>query len=177
MGSYQKIHDLANKFATLTEMFVAPKNPIQKHDELASQFQDYLIGKLHIILNELGGDLMVMKERKFAPAMRLLLNKLYQDLIGIYKDIHSATPYLGAQELINYVDKRPNNIILDNLNFLIQEHLNKTNEKSMTGKLMQHPGIKSLEKLRELTQYAKDFMSKNPMPNFSGSTTVRPPKL
>jgi trans-2-enoyl-CoA reductase len=160
----QKVFELANKFASLSDetAFLPTNDPVKTHEHLLSKFQEQLIQKLHRVINDMEGEMAVLKDRSFHPKMTALLNKLYQDLISIYKNIHQRTPYIGARELIDYVLTRPNNAVIDNLDFLIKDHLDKTNETELqTGKLLQHPQMKSLDALKDLAEYARDFININ----------------
>jgi len=166
-----KVLQLAEKFAILAEhtSFLPANDPILAHENKLIKFQEHMIRKLHVIISELGGEILVLKDRQFNPEMTKLLYQLYQQLITIYNDIHESTPYVGAQELIDYVAKQ--RAIIDNLDFLIKDHLNKTNDHFQTGKLLQHPQMKSLHALPELTSYLQDFIKINPAPPFSGELT------
>jgi hypothetical protein len=168
----QQIIELANKFANLTSYMSTNST----NEDLINKFQEHMIRKLHTIISNLGGEILVLKNRQFDPKMSALLQKTYQDLITIYQDLHQTDPYNGARKLIDYVLGRNTGMVLDNLDFLIKNHLQKTNESMITGKLLQHPQIKSFHELKELANYAKDFITINPLPTFSGTPTMRPPK-
>lgn len=162
---YQAILQQTEQFLSLAQntinQSVAPEVSLQ-HDRLF-KFHEHLSKTLLRIISELGSEISTLKDRTFDSKMLGLLSKTYQGLINIYKHITENDPYLAAQELIRLVLEKPNAAVIDNLDFLAKHHLQSTNESLRTGKLLQHPQINSLDKLKELANYCKTFIGKYPM--------------
>lgn len=177
--SIQKILDMAEKFVSLADEGTSPDNEkYQEQRNRLSKFYDHFTRQLRIIINEMGGDLFMLKERKFDPKMFSLFAKTYQELITINKSIQEDKPYRAAEKLVQYVFDRPTKMILDNLDFLAKHHLKVTNEDFVTSDRLQHPQIRSIEALNELATELKDYMTQHPLivpPGSAGSETPTEP--
>jgi hypothetical protein len=126
----------------------------------------------------MGGNLYMLKERKFDHKMFALFAKTYQELITINKSIQEDKPYRAAEKLVQYVFDRSTKIILDNLDFLAKHHLKITNEDFVTSTQLQHPQIRSIDALKQLATELKDYMIQHPLivpPGSAGSETPTEP--
>jgi hypothetical protein len=153
------VQRLANKIAH--EHFTDEKLKQQK-DRLEEFYYD-TTGALKNIVNELAGDLFILKEKGFNPELRQLLIKIYQQIIDLYKDIDPRDPYPGTLNLINWANAKQNKAILENLEFLIENHLKK-HEVSFYGKdNLKQPKVFSISKFCQLIPKLKKYIQDNPM--------------
>lgn len=131
--------------------------------EMLEKFQDIFSRKLRAILGELDGDILTLRERKFDPKMWRLVVRVKSDLEEIFKPINNSKPYVAAQKLVNYVANKT--AILDNLDFLIQQHLQATESEvrlpMMPG--VRHAQVKAFKELKELAGKLQQHMENNPL--------------
>ena len=67
-----------------------------------------------------------------------------------------------AEKLIRYILNKPNASVIDNLIFLTQHHIDKTNVNFSKSQYLQHPQSNALNNLKALALYAKNFIIKYP---------------
>jgi hypothetical protein len=155
--SRQLLEKLANKFAH--EHFEA-KNNINK-EKFESFYYDN-VGQLKQIIGEMSGDLLILKEKNFPLDLRQLFGKIYQQILGLYKDIDPEDPYPGTLNFINWANAKHNKSLLENLDFLIEKHLEKS-EVAFYGKdILKQPKVSSIKKLMKLIPELKQFIIDNP---------------
>lgn len=176
MSSNEKVFKLIEKFVVLAEQEAPTNMKYQAQREKLAQFYDYFTGNLRAITNELGGDIVVLRERKFNSKMLKMMSDVYQDLIELGKSISSEKPYDAAEKLVNYVLNKPTGPVIDNLDFLAKHHLKTTNVDFLEDKMLKHPQIRSLDKLKILSNQLSKFMAENPLilpPSPSGPPSPR----
>lgn len=156
--STKLIQKLANKF--LETHFEPDK--LEKQKETFEDFYYENLGVLKAILNEMSGDLLILKEKELSLDLRQLLGKIYQQIIDLYKDIDPRDPYPGTNHLINWASSKTNKSILENLDFLIKKHLEKS-EISFEGKdKLKQPQANSIARFLDLIPQLKQFILNNP---------------
>lgn len=183
--SVQKLLEMAETFVALADeaaregtVIKTPNQEYQEQRNRLSEFHDHFTRKLRATINEMGGDMFMLKERRFDPKMFALLSKVYQELITLFKSIQSDKPYRAAEKLVHYVTDRPTKMVLDNLNFLAKHHLQVTNEDFVPSARLQHPQFRSIDDLENLAAGLKKFMEDNPLivpPGAAGSETPTEP--
>lgn len=181
--SIQKILEMAEKFVTLADEGTVIKTPhnMEYEDQRnrLSKFYDHFTRQLRVIINEMEGDLWMLRQRKFDSKLLKALSGVREELITIFKGIQEDKPYRAAEKLVNYVTNRSSKMILDNLDFLAKHHLQVTNEDFVPSPRMQHPQVHSLDALNKLATELKEFMEKNPLIVPPGATEsempTRPP--
>jgi hypothetical protein len=176
--SVQKILEMAEKFVTLADEGTPHNQEYQEQRTKLSDFYDHFYRQLRAIVNEMGGDLFMLRERKFDPKMFGIFSKVYQELITLSKSIQEDKPYRAAEKLISYVTDRPTKMVLDNLNFLAKHHLQVTNEDFVPSARLQHPKIRSIDALNALAAQLKKHMEQNPLivpPGMSKTETPTEP--
>lgn len=160
--SYRQILKLAQKFETSYQS-LNDTNFQNEQQKMLGNFYENFYRKILNIINELNGDLTVLKERQFDDKMTKLLSKIHNDLIDIIKKTDPHKPYGGANQLIHFVLEKPNSSIIDNLDFLAKHHIANTNINIITGPVVGHPKITSLDHLKSLAKQLQDFINKNPI--------------
>lgn len=160
MSSNKKVFELIEKFVVLAEQDDVNVR-YQAQRDMLNKFYEHFVGNLRTILGEFSGDMKVLKERNFNPKMFQLLTGVYHDVVDITKSVSSDKPYASAEKLINYVTHRPTSLVIDNLDFLIKHHLKLTNVDFLEGKVLQHPQIRSLDKLKALSNQLRKFMDEH----------------
>lgn len=157
-----KLFSLIDKFATMVlEDPINSKYQAQRN--MLAKFYEHFHGNLRAIINELGGDILVLRDQNFDPKMQKMINKVYQDIIDINKEIKMEKPYQAAEKFVKYVLDKPNKAIISNLDFLAKHHVKAISSELPSGKMMKHPQINSLEKLTALAEHAKQFMETHPL--------------
>ena len=171
----QRLIQLADKFADKTEytqiLDPNPKTPSKSDLDQKFQFQrsqffklaEMFRDKLRSVINEMDGDYVALKERDFDPKMLKLFGQVKWHLIEIYKKISEDKPYQSAEKLIEYVNSRHTRAVIDNLEFLIQHHLQQTAVSFTPSQHMENLKVKSLQHLIDLANGLKLFMEKNPL--------------
>lgn len=160
--SYSKILQLATKFAHKS-LITLDDIRFQDQKDMLNNFQQDFYRKLSKIINQLNGDIFVLKKRNFDSKMMKLLAKVNKDLIEIVRNLNQDNPYIITGNFINYVLGKPNGPIIDNLDFLAKHHINKTNEEFQIGPMLKHPEITSLDELKSLAQNLQNFMKEHPL--------------
>lgn len=164
--SIKKVLEMAERFVTIAEETVlqSPANIEYKaqRDKL-SQFYDMFYRQLRAIISEMGSDLGTLKMRGFDTAMWQMFGKVYHNLIDISKQINEDKPYIAGEKFVHYVLGKEGAMTLDNLNFLIKHHLQKTNVDFVPSKSFKHPEARSLELAKKLAMHVKKFMEENPL--------------
>jgi hypothetical protein len=181
--SIQKVLEMAEKFVTLAEEpgGTAIKTPhnleYQAERNRLIEFYDHFTRQLRIIINEMGSNLGTLKAREFDHKMFKMLGSAYQSLIDIYKEAKENKPYIAAEKLVRYTLERPNNIVLDNLDFLAKHHMQNTNVDFKPSKALRHPEFHSIDDLKRLALELKKYMAENPLITAPGQSTLPPPRL
>lgn len=177
--SIQKILEMAEKFVTLADEGTVIKTPhnmkYEDQRNRLSKFYDHFTRQLRIIINEMEGDIWMLRQRKFDPNLLKIFPAIRERLITLFKSIDEARPYIAAEKLVFYVTNRSTKMVQDNLNFLAKHHLQITNEDFVPSPRMQHPQVHSLDALNKLATELKDFMEKNPLIVPPGATESETP--
>lgn len=164
--SIQKILDMANEFIAQAEgeVSLTPTNTdYQEQRDKLAQFYDFFAKQLRRIINEMGGDMFVLKERGFDPKLLKKFAEVQDALVKIMKSIDEDKPYIAAEALVQFATERMTAAILENLDVIIAHHLQKTNVDFGTSKLLKHPEVDSLKNISALAKQLKRFMEKNPL--------------
>lgn len=171
----QKLLELADKFADL-----AQKSPINvefhAQRQRFSDFFEMFRKNLRTIVGEMGSEITTLKARDFDPKMLAMLNKVYHDVIEIYRTTKQDDPYAAAGKLVQLVLEKPNGPIIDNLDFLAKHHLKQTNVDFGESESLRHPQMRSLELLKTLAGHLKQFMATYPLVK-PPSQSIRPVSL
>jgi len=152
------IQKLANKF--LEHHFDNDK--MEKQKEMFEIFYYDKVGELKSIINEMSGDLLLIKEKHLHLDIRQLFGKVYQQIIDLYKEIDPQDPYPGTLNLINWANSKTNKSILENLDFLIQKHLEKNETLLYGAKKLKQPQVVSINHFLTLIPALKQFILDNP---------------
>lgn len=131
--------------------------------ERLTNFAHDLHLKLRMLLGEMEGDLMVLRERKLDKNVWKIFAKLWSDLIEIAKSIDPNDPYTAGNKLVSYVKNRPYRAIIENLEFLIKNHLKNTEVEFTPTSFFQPLQVRSLKLLQELANQIEKYMQENPM--------------
>jgi hypothetical protein len=131
--------------------------------EKLEQFYHDLHMKFRVMLNEMEGDLRTLKEKDFPKNLLKSFFQVWYDLIDISKQLDVKDPYVAADKLVQYVKQRPHRSIIDNLDFLIQHHMQKNEIDTQTGSMLQQVQVKSLKLLKELASRLEQYMTENPL--------------
>jgi hypothetical protein len=156
--SNKLIQKLANKF--VGTHFEADK--LEKQKEVFESFYYDNVAELKAILNEMSGDLWILKEKNLPLDLRQLLGKIFQQVLDLYKDINPKEPYSGTLNLVNWANSKTNKAILENLNFLIQKHLEKNEINFYGTDSLKQARVSSIARLLEVVPKLKQFMLDNP---------------
>lgn len=183
--SIQKVLEMADRFIALAEgeddggtVIKTPHN-LEYQDQrtrLLDFFEDFK-RKLRRITNEMGGDLFVLRERKFDRHFLKKLISVYQNLIEIYRKIDKDKPYIAAEKLARYVLDESS---IDELEYILVKFVEDTNVDFAPSNLLQHPQITSLTALKELAAYVRGYMEQNPLiqpPGQSAPPAARLPDI
>jgi hypothetical protein len=163
---YQKVFEMAEKFATLSggTVFKTPADKeYQAQRDRFQKFSDHFKRNLKVIINEMSGELHTLKERNFNSKMMQLFARVYNILIEIFKMIDETKPYIAAEKLVHYITERPNSAVIDNLDFLAKHHLKKTNVDFRAGPTLSQPEIRSLDMIKKLSIQLREHMAKYPV--------------
>lgn len=163
---HQKILDMVEKFAALSGGTVVQNpsdNDYQVQRDRFQRLSDHFQRNLRAITNEMGGELFLLKERKFDAPMTKMLARVYQVLIDILTIIDHNKPYMAAEKLVHYVLDKPNSAIIDNLDFLAKHHIKQTNVDFQIGKIIRQPTIRSIDALKKLAMQLQEHMAKYPI--------------
>ena|SRR5258708_7657620 len=125
-----------------------------------SEFSHQLYTRFRLIISELEGDLMTLRERQFDRDMQKITIKVWQDLHQIAKIFNQDKPYIMAQKIIDYVKSRHTPAILENLDFLAKHHLQQTHEGPPS---KFHAQFRSIQLLFNLSEYLEKYMTEHPM--------------
>lgn len=164
----QRVLELANKFADLTQHRPLGNVAFGDQQDRFADFYDKIRTNLRAIISQIGGEITTLKARDFDPKMLALLNKVYQDVIQIYREATPSDPYAAAGKLVQLVLEKPNGPIIDNLDFLAKHHLAQTNTNFKETQLLKHPQMRGLELLKALANHLKQFIATNPLAKPSG---------
>lgn len=146
------------------------------------EFAHHLQTKLRVVLTEMEHDISVLKMRGFDKNMWKLLVEVWQHLEGIYKSFHQDRPYETANKIVNYLNDRNTRAIIENLDFLGQHHVKKTNVDFAPTPNFINPEIRSLKLLMTLSSYLENYVKENPLvekpksPFMNPIITPMPPK-
>jgi hypothetical protein len=143
-----------------------------------AEFAHQLFSRFRLILAEIEGDLVVLRERQFDPDMQKILIKVWRELEQIFKGFNQDKPYLVAQKLVEYVKSRSTRSILDNLDFLAKHHLQQTSEDISPSF---QPQIRSITLLLNLAEHVEKYIAEHPLlpivemaPPLTGKPKVEP---
>lgn len=157
-----KVLQLADKFADMAE-----KSPVNMEfhaqRQRFSDFFEMFRKNLRTIVGEMGGEITTLKARDFDPKMLTLLNKVYHDVIEIYRTTKEYDPYATAGKFVQLVLERPNGPVIDNLDFLAKHHVGQTNVDFRESQSLVNPKIRSLDMLKALANQIKQFMATYPL--------------
>jgi hypothetical protein len=155
-----RVFKLIEKFVALaTEPHINEQYQAQR--DMLSEFHEQFYGGIRSIISELGGDVLVLRGRKFEPSILKMLTKVHNDLVAITREINPDKPYIAAEKLVAYVLDKPNSHIIENLNFLTKHHVKTTNVDVKSTPSFSNPKMQSLDKLKVLAHHLKQFMSQH----------------
>lgn len=158
-----RILQLLEKYADGTANTALLENSgarFQHQRERLAEFAHQTYTRFRLILSELEGDALVLRERDFNPNMQKMLVKVWQDLQQILKSFNTVSPYTVAQKIVEYVNSRSTRSILDNLDFLAKNHLEQTNKNLPKDFL---PKIRSIPLLINLANHLEKYMKEHPL--------------
>lgn len=128
------------------------------------------------LINEMDGDLLVLKHKDVHEDVIKMFSKFTHDLLKLYLDIDPTHPYAGMEKLVNWVDSKQTKNLLENLEFLIQTYLKKEKIEFEQTPNMKHPQFSSIQKLLTIIPKLRNFMVEHPMlPDPRSVSTVPPP--
>ena len=171
-----KLMQLLVKYADEKGTALPPGNihPVSQKAEKDEDFYYDLQMMLRATINELEGDVSILKSRKFDPEMHKLLVSVWRRLEDFYKMLKPSDPWRAAREALSYLENRHNKSVIENLDFLATHHVSKTNVDFTPNKFMVNPEVRSLKLLHKLEQFLKEKIQES-TPAASLQSTVRPP--
>ena len=158
---------LAEELSNKQDKTVAlEKNPtnINVQFETQREFGRKFRMDLRRIHGELSGDILMLKERQFDPKMRLLAEKVKDQVNKILQGVRENNPHTSGWELVDYVLEKPNQDIIDNLDFLTKHHIQATQPKTRfeIRAPLKQAEVNGFQHLTELAQQVKNYMEQNP---------------
>jgi hypothetical protein len=179
--SHEKVCKMIDQFVSLadeiTGQLPAPSVAYKTQRALLDKFYEQLHDSLRAITGELGGEIVVLRERQLDAKMMKMLIKVYQELHAIIRELNREKPYDGAKKLVQLVLEKPSSSIIDNLDFLAKQHLLLTNVDFTAGPMLQHPEMRSLDRLKALATRTRQFMVQHPLIEPPVSAQLPPPRL
>lgn len=176
--SSHRIQQLAQKFANTTLFDTNQK--FQHQRVRLKQFAYDLRLKLGMLVREMEHDIGLLRDRGFSKDMHKMYIKLWNDIIGIYKKLDMEKPYSAAESFLTYAKNKHVRDIVDNLDFLAEHHLKKTNVDFKPSPTLEQPQLKSLKLFKNLTQHLEIYLKDNPLlpvPMTTPSTSIDIPLL
>jgi hypothetical protein len=162
MTSISELLSLAEQFHIIAAHYPQPRQLQEQHIKL-EQFAEHLRKNLRQITNELGGEIVSLKERQFDPKMLKMMVKIMQTLNDLTNNVRDEQPYTVGERLVQSVLEKPNSTIIDNLDFLAKHHLKQTNLAVLPHSKLTQPELHSLDRVRQLAAQVKSYMSSNPV--------------
>jgi hypothetical protein len=155
--------ELSNKMDKTT---ISPdKRPnLNVQFEAQREFGRKFRSQLRRVHGELSGDLLMLKERQFDPKMRLLAEKVKDQINKILLGVRESNPHASGWEFVNYVLGRPARDIIDNLDFLAKHHVQATQPKTEfeIRSPLKIAEVNGFQHLKELAYETKNYMEQNP---------------
>ncbi|MEK6878064.1 MAG: hypothetical protein AABY22_00570, partial [Nanoarchaeota archaeon] len=127
--TYLKTQQLAYKFAE--KEYIAPAPPVYVGDDenfhnqrvrLEGFFHD-LYSNLRASLTEIEGDLAVLKHKKIDSGVLKTLGRVFHQISNLTKQVNPQDPYKAVADLANWFNDANNKMIVENINFIINEFL------------------------------------------------------
>ena len=175
--SYTKLLELEQRFSKK----IAQSNDnirFQEQRDRLSKFYHKLVRELNSIVSEMEGDIVALKARGLDPNTIKVFRDFRGHIINLIKNIDPEKPYEGTLKLIAWMHERMNKATLDNLNFIIQEHLKNNQVEFQPASFLSHVRVDSLSKIKNLLKSAHDYIEDNPLlPDPRDIPTVPPPVL
>lgn len=173
-----KIAQLMEKYADEgnqpTVVFEQSEGRFTHQRKRLEEFSHKLHTKLGVIVNEMEHDIGVLKMRDFNKEMWRLLVQVWQHLEGIYKTFKQDKPYETANKIISYLNDRNTRAVIENLDFLGQDHLKKTNVSFTPAPNFINPEIRSLKLLVNFSKYLENYLKENPLIEKTKSPFITP---
>jgi hypothetical protein len=165
--------ELANKQDKTVALEKKPTN-INVQFEAQREFGRKFRMDLRRIHGELSGDILMLKERQFDPKMRLLAEKVKDQINKILLNVKENNPHASGWELVDYVLEKPNRDIIDNLDFLTKHHMQTTHPETRfeIRSPLKEAEVNGFQHLKELAHQIKDYMEQHPP---LGVPTSNPP--
>jgi hypothetical protein len=176
--SRHQVQQLAQKFANTVLLDTNQK--FKRQRVRLEQFAYDLRLKLGMLVREMEHDIGLLRERGFSKDMHKMYIKLWNDVIGIYKKLDMEKPYSAAEEFLAYAKNKHVRDVIDNLEFLAEHHLKKTNVDFRPSPTMEQPQLRSIKLFKRLTQHLETYLKNNPLlpvPVATPSTSVDIPLL
>jgi hypothetical protein len=168
--SHKKVLELAHKFAERSR-----NEQFQDQRDMLEKFSDEYLTKFRTILNEMEGDLRVLREKEFNKSQWKEFGLFWKELIEIYKAYDEKNPYEGAKQLLLFVTSKPKETFIRNLNSDIQKFLKEKDNDFASG--LHHAQVNSLKALWDFCGKTAKKMLANPlMKDPRELQTVPPPK-
>ena len=159
----------AEEITPKTLLLENPQKNLNIQFEEQREFGREFYRQLRIIIEELGGDLFILRVRKFDPKMWKLAAKVKGDLEKISMLYRENSPHLAVEKFCTFVLEKPNRDIIDNLDFLVQHHLKLTDPKVELSTGLKHVEVNSFKEMKALAFEMKDYITKNPPLPIPGS--------
>ncbi|CAM6004262.1 unnamed protein product [Sphagnum balticum] len=159
--SRHQVQQLAEKFANTVLLDTNQK--FKRQRIRLEQFAYDLRLKLGMLVREMEHDIGLLRERGFPKDMYKIYVKLWNDVISIYKKIDMEKPYSSAEEFLAYAKNKHVKDVVDNLDFLAEDHLKKTNVEFKSGPTLEQPQLKSLKLFKNLAQHLEAYLKANPL--------------
>lgn len=168
--SNKQVQQLADKLANKhNEAWKAQRERLESFYYDTSKF-------FRTIINEMDGDLLLLKEMGIDIDVQKMLGKVFHNFVELYKNIDPEHPYAGIQNIIEWASSKENTILFDNLNFLFNEYLRQNKVEFEQSPNLKHPRVNSIKKLTNALPALKEFMVNHPMlPDPRKISTLPPP--
>lgn len=176
--TFHKLYKLAEKLSVKTAEFSKYELSQQEKERLLD-FKSQLNTQFGNILNELEGDLLTLRIKKFPKEDWRELVKLHRQLLDFKKSLLDDKPYAAAQKIIDVVNNRNIKAKLTTFNHIINHFLenNQVDLESGPNSGLKQVSVNSLTKLQEFAQKLRNYMIEHPLmePNVdSGVRAVLP---
>ena len=176
--SSHRVQQLAQKFANTVLLDTNQK--FKRQRVRLEQFAYDLRLKLGMLVREMEHDIGLLRARGFSKDMHKMYIKLWNDIISIYKKLDMEKPYSTAEEFLIYVKNKHVRDVIDNLDFLAEHHLKKTDVDFKPSHSIEQPQLRGLKLFKSLTQHLEAYLKANPLlavPSVTPSSSIDIPLL
>ncbi|MGE3320547.1 MAG: hypothetical protein AB7I18_14760 [Candidatus Berkiella sp.] len=160
--SNEKVIKLATEFAKKLGESSRDKQ-FQEQRERLEEFYFDITGKMRALINEMDSDAFVLRQRGLDKHSMKLFSQITQTMIALMKKIKADKPYPGVESFIQWAESEETQALIEDLDFLIQMHMKRTEIDFAPHKAMRQAEVRSLNKISWLAHEAKQYIAKHPL--------------